>query len=413
MNTKRVIILGGGFAGVGVAKRLLKLRNKNDNWDIVLIDKNTYQTYTPSLYEVATGYGSADKHFSETAGSVVGIPYQAMFNGENIMMIYDAVAKIDIANKEITTQKGSVLRFDYCVVGLGTETNYFDVSGAEKYSYALKSFYDAVRLHQKLHSLVDTATVAKKHIVVVGGGFSGVEIAAELSCCLDHLCKDCNISPQTVTVTIVEGSDTLLPGIHKRILYAVEKRLHRLGVRAITGSRVTSVSEHHVLLDSGEKLSADLTIWATGVRVPKIVADIAGLEHGKRGRIAVDDYLRAKGNEHIFALGDNALYTDRETNKPALGTASIAIRQAPVVADNIAAALAKKPLTPYVMKFPGFVVPVGGKFVVAQIGRFVFGGFFARVLHQIIAWKYYISVLPFSRASRMMIRGSRLFSQND
>ena len=191
------------------------------------------------------------------------------------------------------------------------------------------------------------------------------------------------------------------------------RRLQGLGVRIVAGHRVTSVSEHHVELDSGETLPSDLTIWATGVRVSKIVEDIAGLTHGKRGRIIVDEYLRAKGSEHVFALGDNALYIDRKTSKPALGTASIAVRQAPIVAKNIVAALEGKPLTPYKMSFPGFIVPVGGKFVIGQVGNFVVTGFFAYILHQIITWKYYISVLPFSRAARMLIRGSRLFSEND
>ena len=288
--------------------------------------------------------------------------------------------------------------------------------GAEEHAYALKFFNDAVLLHKKLHLILEEMNGPvnrKKHIVVVGGGFSGVETAGELACCLEKLCFDCNISPGDIIVTIVERSETILSSANERVVRIVQKRLRALGIRIIVGQKVTRVSEQHVELETRERIPSDLTIWATGVGVPKMVAEISGLEHGKRGRIIVDEYLRAKGSEYVFALGDNALYIDSKTDSPAPGTASIAIRQAPIVAENIFRALTGRSLKPYNLNFPGFVVPVGGRFVVAQIGNMVLTGFTARVLHQIITWKYYISVLPFARAFRMLIRGSRLFSQND
>lgn len=438
---RRVVILGGGFAGVAVAKRLAALLRRDHKWHILLIDKNTYHTYTPYLYEVATGYAQESKVFGENAGEVVALSLREILQERNIIAVEDEVTAIDLSSKRVSTKGGVKIPFDYAVIALGAETSFFNVPGAAEFALPLKNFKDAMRIRERLRNLVKSAAKTKKHIVVAGGGYTGVEVAAELNCCLRRLCKDCGVTRENLQITILEGGDDILPGAPSKLRELVKYRLLNLGVDIKPQSRVGRVGENYVETVSSERIPADpvvetrtspppagggdegnhssfhyradLVIWAGGITAPQVIAAIPNAEHDERGRLYVDSFLRVKGRNDVFALGDNAIFTDEKSSANAPGTASIAVRQAPVVACNIAALIKKNPLKKYTLSFPGFVVPVGGKYIVASLSGVTFGGILAGLLHQFIAFKYYASVLSFPRALWLMVSGARLFSRND
>ena len=410
---RRVVILGGGFAGVGVAKRLACLLRRDHEWHILLIDKNTYHTYTPYLYEVGTGYAQASKVFGESAGEVVALSFHDIFKERNVIFAEDEIIDIDLRGKRITTKGEITIPFQYAVIALGAETSFFDVPGAAEFALPLKNFDDALKIRERLRALAMSAAKTKKHIVVAGGGYTGVEVAAEISCCLKRICKDCSVPRENLKITIIEGGNDILPGAPQKLVQLVKKRLQELGIDLKLQSRVSRVSENYIETVSSLKMPADLVIWAGGVTAPQAVAGIEGVVHDERGRLAVDSFLRVKGHEHVFAVGDNAFFTDEKSGLRAPGTASIAVRQAPVVAENIAALIKGNPLRKYAMSFPGFVVPVGGKYIVASLFGITFRGILARLVHQIVAFKYYVSLLSFPRAISLVLKGVRLFSRND
>lgn len=434
---RRVVILGGGFAGVAVTKRLARLLRRHHEWHILLIDKNTYHTYTPYLYEVATGYAQESRVFGESAGEIVALSLREVFKERNVISVEDEVTGIDLSLKRISIKGGVKILFDYAVIALGAETSFFNVQGAREFALPLKNFQDAMRIRERLKSLVKSAVKTKKHIIVAGGGYTGVEVAAELACCLRRLCKDCGVAKENIQITILEGGDDILPGAPSKLRERVKKRLVNLGVDLKLQSRVGCVGDNYVETVSSEQIPADpvvetrtspaatgqshssfhyradLVIWAGGITAPKAIAGIPNAEHDERGRLYVDSFLRVKGRNNVFALGDNALFIDERSGINAPGTASIAVRQAPVVAYNIAALIKKNPLKKYKLSFPGFVVPVGGKYIVASLSGITFGGILAGLLHQFIAFKYYASVLSFPRALWLIVAGARLFSRND
>ena len=393
-------------------------KSHNDEWAIILIDKNTYHTYTPALYEAASAYrwkGIEDiQKFEEVLGGVVCLPSTEIVNGKSITFTQGEVTDIDFWSSEVKLESGDSIPYEYLVFALGSETVYFGIQGAEKCCYALKTLRDAFRIRRRIEDIFADAKKGEPiRIVIVGGGATGVEVIAEIATYTRHLARDYKFDYKDIKISLFEARSTILASFAKSQRDAVVSRLKKLGVDIFTNTRIEKVLPECVLFEEGEKCDADLILWGGGVRGPSVFSQIKGLELDKMGRIAVDDFLQAKGLRKVFAIGDNAIFIDEASGNPAPATAFIAEWQADAVAENIGRAMTAQPLAKYKVSIPGYVISCGGKYAVARIYGITFSGFFGWAVKKLIDLKYFSSILPLKEAFSLWLLELWIFTKND
>ncbi|OGC54842.1 hypothetical protein A2797_02805 [candidate division WWE3 bacterium RIFCSPHIGHO2_01_FULL_48_15] len=377
MSVKNIVILGGGFGGLRTALTLECAIGKDPGYKIILIDQNTFQLYTASLYEVAVG---------ELTHRGILLPFNQLLKGKKVEFINSRVTGIDPKRKVIRTVAGDNIPYEKVVFALGSDTEDFGIPGVAEHTIGLKSVTDAEKIRDK----INRCSVLKKEpirMVVGGGGFAGVELAGELAgysfCPLD--------------ITIVEGTPRLLSGLPEKISSAVAKRLNFLGVKVQTSSFIARVEPKEVILKSGRKLPFDVAIWTSGVRGSRFV-DPQLFPLDKKKALVVDGYLRVKGYEDIFAIGDLA-----GTGVP--WTAVKAEADGKLVAKNILAQLKDKPMQKREAFGIPFIVPVGKKWAVAKIGPFVFWGLLAAVLKNLVLLYYLAQIVDPLTAIKIWWKG--------
>lgn len=410
--TKNIVILGGGFGGVRTAlllDRKLKRYGLRDRYRVILVDKNSYHTYTPTLYEIATT--SKETANNLDLRSIATFSLKEIFKNSGVEIVRGTVREIDLADGDIHLNDKD-LRFDYLILALGSEPNYFSITGLKEHALPLKSFIDALRIRDTIIDITSENQNAK--IIIGGGGSTGIEIAGEIKEWL----------PQA-EVTIIEAAGTPLPGFKKSVIRKIIKRLSRLGINVLTGEIIESVQDGKITLQSKRELNYDALIWAGGVAASGIVSRLP-LKIEKRGRIEVAGEMECLPqtpdlNLHgrIYAVGDNICFYDPETKRPIAGVARAAMSQAKIAVENIVADIMleeKQKKIPHKiyrpMDYP-YIISVGGKYAVAKVGPFVISGFFGWLLKGLVELNYLISIMPFRQAIKIWLKGLKIFIQND
>ncbi|MDP2671541.1 MAG: NAD(P)/FAD-dependent oxidoreductase [bacterium] len=408
-----IVILGGGFGGVITAKYLL--RKLLSGFHITLVDKHEYQDFHADLYEVASSWIEEDhrgKHDYHDIVGTVSLPYKDIFSdNKNITTLADEVVEIDLKRRKVKLSSEKILDYNYLVVALGSESNFFGIPNLEEHSFALKSVDDAMNLRNEIEERFFDPN-PELNILIGGGGFTGVELAAELTNFIGKICKNKNLPQTGVTITILEATEGLLGGAEDWSKKLTQKRLEKLGVKVRLNSPIKNVTKTHVELANQEKLSYDILVWTAGVKGNHILAKTEGFEITKMGSIVVDKYLKAKNLDNVFALGDAATYFE-ENSKPAPPTAQKAIHEGKLVASNLANQLLDYPLLPYKSKKPTFMIPLGGKYALGKIGPVKFTGLAGWIVRELIALRYFSTILPFSVAFDLWLDGVRVFERND
>jgi NADH:ubiquinone reductase (H+-translocating) len=283
-----IVVLGGGFAGVFAAKELRKLNS--EQFRITLVDKNSYHLFIPSLYEVAT---------AEEPRNNICIPFSEIFP-HGVRLIKGEATKINKEKKEIEFKGGQVLTYDYLVVALGSETNYYDIPGLKENSIAFKSLDEGARIRDTIKEKYNE--VQKKGqaliVAVVGGGATGVELATELSKMEEHMGGN-------IEVVLFQGGRSLLKGVSEKTSQIAKERLQKAAVDVHLNSKVVKVSKDYLEIEDGRKHPYDVLIWTGGIRANSISRE-SGLPLNEDRRIDVDEFLRVKGTDNIFAAGDIA-----------------------------------------------------------------------------------------------------------
>ena len=360
----RVLVLGGGFAGIGAAQSL-----KKSDVDVVLVDKNDYHTFQPLLYQVATGL---------LEQPAVGHPLRDLVQGQdNTRMHQDRVTSVDLDAREVQFAELKPLSYDYLVFGLGAEVNFFGVEGAADHAFPLYTLSDAVRV--KNHVLGQWEAADKDpaliedgalNIVVVGGGPTGVETAGALAELYTGVFrKDYpDVAEDAARITLVEAGPEIFSMFKPDIRnYAVEA-LTKRGVEVTTGEVVESVTPLRVKLKSGKELKAHTLVWGAGLQGNALVQSL-GLELERGNRIAVDGELRIPSHPEVFAVGDVAAITDTKTQQvlPQLG--SVALQSGEHVGETIARLVAGKDTKPFKYRDKGTMATIGrGAAVVQMMG---------------------------------------------
>ena len=390
MSTKAerplVLILGGGFAGVGAARKLEKAEA-----DVVLVDKHDYHTFQPLLYQLATG-------LLET--SAVGHSLRDLVHGqENVRVHKTTVMAIDLAKHEVQFSEMAPLNYDYLVVGLGAEVNFFGVEGAAEHAFPMYTLPDAVRLKEhvlgrweaadKDSALVEDGAL---NIVVVGGGPTGVESAGALAeLYRADFARDYRSVPQEkARIILVEAGSELFAMFKPNIRAYTEKALEKRTVEVMTGEAVESISPTRVKLKSGAVLEAHTLVWGAGLQGNRLIQSL-GVDLQRGNRIGVGPELNLPDHPEVYALGDIAAITDAKTNHvlPQLG--SVALQSGEHAGETIARRIAGKETEPFSYHDKGTMATIGrGAAVVQMMGGRTMKGKAAQ-----LAWgSVHLALLP-------------------
>jgi NADH dehydrogenase len=360
----RVLVLGGGFAGIGAAQKL-----KKSDVDVVVVDKHDYHTFQPLLYQVATGL---------LEQPAVGHPIRDLFHDQDNARIHqDQVTSIDLDAREVTFGELKPLTYDYLVFALGAEVNFFGVEGAADHAFPLYTLPDAVRL--KNHVLRTWEEADRKpelvedgalNVVVVGGGPTGVETAGAMAELYNGVFrKDYPDVPRDrAKIILVEAGPELFPMFKEDIRRYTEKALAKRGVEAMTGEVVESITPRRVTLKSGKVLPAHTLVWGAGLQGNELVQSL-GLELERGNRIGVDEELRIPAHPEVYVVGDVAAITDQKTSQvlPQLG--SVALQSGEHAGKTIAGRLAGKETKPFKYRDKGTMAAIGrGSAVVQMLG---------------------------------------------
>lgn len=373
-----VTIIGSGFAGV---KAALELSKEKDFSIHVITDKPDFQYY-PSLYSSATGYSHLESWVS------LGEIYAGR---ENIHVTIDPVVGIDAAHKKIIGVSGEVYGYKELIVAVGTVTTYFGIPGLDQYSYGIKSAEEIRRLKERIFEDLAGDHKLDRNYVVIGGGPTGVELAAALGTYLKQLCRYYHIRKDKVNVRIIEASDRLLPRSHPVVSKRVQKRLEQLGVEVQVSTRVEQATAESVIA-GGRPIASHTVIWTSGVmNNPLFAAHKDLFELSRNGRVVVDSHLQAA--PHIYVLGDNA-------DTPYSGLAQTALHDAKFVAGNLRRKHAKKPLKTYKSVRPASSIPVGDGWAAFEFGPIRLYGKLGSVIRRAADFIGYSELLPIGQALR-------------
>jgi NADH dehydrogenase len=360
----RVVILGGGFGGIGAAQKL-----KKSDVDVVIVDGHDYHTFQPLLYQVATGL---------LEQPAVGHPIRDLFHKQdNVRIHQDRVTGIDLEKREVRFEELEPLSYDYLVLALGAEVNFFGVEGAAEHAFPLYTLSDAVRL--KDHVLKRWEAADRKpeliddgalNMVVVGGGPTGVETAGAMAELYNGVFrKDYpDVSSEQARIVLVEASPEIFAMFKPDIRAYTVKALDERGVEVLTGEVVESVDPTRVTLKSRTVLSAHTLVWGAGLQGNELVRSL-GLELERGNRVPVDGELRVSSHPEVYAVGDIAAITDAKTEQilPQLG--SVALQSGEHAGETIARRVASKETKPFKYRDKGTMATIGrGSAVVQMLG---------------------------------------------
>jgi len=410
-----VVIIGGGFGGVRVAKRLAG----ESGFHVTLIDKSRYHTFHPNLYEVAAShlpevFGHLPLDFVELKSSAI-YPLEDIFLEDlNVTFLEDEVLGANFKKKELALKKSGRKIYDFLVIAAGSETNYFGIQSMEARALPLKNFFNALSIRNEIDETF--FKLAKNHIIKIvigGGGFSGCELAGELIGYTKKLAKIHGHPEYYIECIIVEGSDKLLGGASEWAQKKAKERLASLGVKFKFNSLIKEAEDGEVLLEDGSKIPYDVLIWTAGVKANNLTRAFSGIKLEKAFCMIVDKYLRVSPHENVFSVGDITYCIDESTGKALPMAAPVALRGGDLVAKNIINLFTKKPLRKYKPSHPGFIVPLGGKYALMELYGFKFAGFLPWVLRELLSLHYWAGLLGWRRAWGIWKQALEVFSRND
>jgi NADH:ubiquinone reductase (H+-translocating) len=373
--SKRLIIIGAGFAGITLAQKL-----RNVPIDVILVDKHNYHLFQPLLYQVAT---------AALSPADIAYPIRRIFRTQtNVGVALGTIDRIDLAKQQVLGGDTSV-GFDYLAICVGATHSYFGKDELWRpRAPGLKDLDDATEIRRRVLLAFEEAELeqdeasrrAKLTFIIVGGGPTGVEMAGALrEIAAKDIQKDFrNIDTKTTRIILVEGGPRLLPAFDASLGERARRDLTAMGVEVRLSAKVTDVDEHGVSI-GGEHLAAQNVIWAAGVEAPKLLATL-GVETDRSGRVVVGSDLTIPGHSNVFVLGDAASARDAKTGEPIPGLAPAAMQMGKFVAKIIrnevsGGASVPRPSFHYLDK--GTMATIGTRRAVADIRGFRFAGVFA------------------------------------
>ena len=377
MHEKTVVVIGGGFGGLRVAKMLAATPVR-----VLLIDRRNYHLFQPLLYQVA----SAGLEPEEIAQPVRAI----LRRQKNVEFRLAEVSSIDL-DRRVVRANGMAIGYDFLVVAAGAETDTFGNASIAEASLGLKSLQDAVAIRNHILGQFERAVLQADterrrsllSIVIVGGGPTGVEMAGALSELVRLvLTRDYpGLHPEDIHVTLLEAQDRLLPGLPADLAAAAQAGLERKGVEVRYGAQVERCEPDRVILKTGEILMASTAIWAAGARAVDIVRNL-GAPLGSRGRVKVEPDLSLASHPEVYVVGDAAYLEVGGRALPMM--APVAVQMANTAADNICRQVDGRASKAFRYRDPGGLATIGRNAAVAYVHGLKFRGFAAWVVWLVV-----------------------------
>ena len=416
---KHIVVLGAGFGGItAILKLYRRLRHHGllAHYELIIVNKNPQHLYTPALYEIASiPKGEADAVCLKSSICIHIEDIIAPYPG--IRFVGGRVKGLDPHARTITLESGEKLAFEYAVIALGSETNFFDIPGLEEYACPIKTFEDAVRLRNRVEALVASTSGALR-IVVGGAGATGVELSAEFINFLCYMKEHVQTGKCQEEITLVEAGPEILSGFSHPIIKRARRRLETPGVKILTNSTIQSVTPGTIILTGGRTLPYHLLIWSGGVKPARVLSNF-GLQSNAKGAIIVNEFLEARlpdgqAAPGIYAIGDCAGFINPKTGQLLPGNVPVAEAEGRLAAKNIAASIlgqgqkSFRPMTHY-----PFILAVGGKYAITDLVIVKFSGFLGWVLKQLVELRYLLFILPWRKAWPMWLRSVYYGTRND
>ena len=369
----RVVIVGGGFAGIATAKAL-----RHSDIDVTLIDRRNHQIFQPLLYQVAT---------SVLAPSDVAAPIrQLAARQENVSVLLAEVVSVDLESRSVEveyfTSETKKINFDYLVIAAGTQSSYFGHNEFARYAPCLKTLTDAETVRSKILSayemaeFTDDADERLRYMtfVLVGAGPTGVELAASIAQMNTTTLRSNfrRINPANTSIFLLEGGKRVLPSFAESLANKAAARLAKLGVKVVTGAMVEHIDERGVTV-GGKRIESATVLWTAGVS-PSPLVKMLGVATDRAGRACVGPHLNLPDNRRVFVVGDAA--TLMQDGKPLPGVAQAAIQQGRYVGRLIVQEIrGGTPPRPFRYFDKGSIAVVGKNFAVMESGRIRLAGF--------------------------------------
>lgn len=400
---KNVIILGAGYSGILIAKKLARRLKSQTDVKITLINKKSYHTMLTELHEVAANRVEEDS---------IRISIKRIFEGRNVDVVVDTITEIDYEKKQLTGKKSSY-SYDYLVMASGSQPSFFGICGAEDYTYKLWSYEDAIKLKGHIFemftkALQETDPAEKQKLLsfyVLGAGFTGVEMAGELAEWVPILCKEFEIDREVVKITLVDMMDRVVPNLSEALSEKAKRRLEKMGVEVRLKTAVDCISADSIGLKQAEQhqeLPTNTVVWAAGIESSDIANQAVQLTQVGRGRIKTDEFLRAEGKEDVFIAGDNMFYIPEGESAPVPQMVENCEQSADTVAHNLTSAITETgAMEKYAPKFHGVMVSIGGRYGISYVGtakkKFALPSFLSQFVKHFINIIYFVQILGWNK----------------
>ena len=414
----RVLVLGGGYAGVEAAKVLEKELGRRRDVQITLIDRNSSHTLMTELHEVACGRVEPDS---------VQISFRKLFGARKVDVVMDSIRTVDFQKREAVSESARY-PYDYIVIGAGGEPEYYGLPGIKEHSFSLWSMEDALRLRRHLEDMYRRASsepdparrLSMLTFVVAGAGFTGVELAGELMDQRVIMCRQLHIDEREVRIVVVEALDAVIPNLPQKLQLKARRYLEKRGVEFMLRSPIIGAQPGKVLLAGGASISTRTFVWTCGIQGCEFAANLAvtkgrcsnrqcrfattqgtcGVKdctfskdryvEGKRGRLLVNDYMQSPDYPNVYVVGDVAWYVEGKRVIPQI--VETAVQTAAAAAHNIAAEINGGEMKKFKSNYHGIMVSLGTYSGVANGMGLSLSGIFAMIAKHFINVVHLFSV---------------------
>ncbi len=396
MSKEKIVVVGGGYAGVLTVKGLIKKLKKQikaGEVEITLVDRQPYHVLMTELHEAA---------FDRTNFEAIRVYHKKIFNEKYVNLVLDEVTNIDYENKKIlTTTNETGFEYDYLVEATGAKVTHFGVKGAEEYTYPMWSYKDTRAVYSKI---LENFELAEKEVdeakrrelltfVVAGAGFTGVEVVGELKEWIDRtlIYRYPTILPEEISVHLIDGASRILNSFGEKAAAKAHKYMeNKLKIDIILNSFISEVTENSVTFGENKTIKTNCVIWTSGITCQPINPE--GYEVARGNRIPVNENLEIIGQNDAYVLGDIMYYIPENMEYPVPQMVENCEHAAPIVANNIVSKIKNTDKQKsYNPAFHGAMACIGGRYGVAELkfGKFspVFSGFIAMFI------KHFINVL--------------------
>ena len=367
----RVLILGGGFAGYTAAKELCQMTRGREDLGVMLISRENYFTFWPMLASVI----GSDVHTHNVAQPL----------RRTLIRLGASFRRADLESvdpeRRVVRADGREFPYEHLILSLGAEPAYFNIPGVEQHCISIRGIRAGEQISHRVVQRYEDATLdpentpdSKLTFVVIGGGATGVEVAAELhSLVRDLLLPDYpNIRPSRVKIILVDGNEQILKELDPALRRVARKKLHDLQIEVINNVKAKEVTADRVILDDGREIASENVIWTAGARASVKLDDLP-FPHDERRGLNTDRFMRVVGHENVWGIGDCAANIDANGD-PVPPNAQAAVQEGEVVARNVLATMDGRDLEPFRYKSLGQLVELGSEFAVNDVMGVKFSG---------------------------------------